>query len=61
MSVERIEHIVDQTNRLGADLIVLLGDYAAGHRYVTQVVTPEAWASALAGLRAPIGKRAGSP
>jgi uncharacterized protein len=58
MSVERIEHIVDQTNRLGADLIVLLGDYAAAHRYVTQLVTADAWAPALAGLRAPLGVHA---
>ena len=58
MSVERIEQIVDQTNRLGADLIVLLGDFAAGHRYVTQSVAPEAWSAALSGLRAPLGAHA---
>ena len=29
MSAERITYIVDQTNRLEPDLIVLLGDYAA--------------------------------
>src|SRR5919109_2325974 len=58
MSAERIEYIADQTNRLGADLIVLLGDYAAGHRYVTQLVPADAWAPALAGLRAPLGVHA---
>jgi hypothetical protein len=34
----------------GGDLIVLLGDYAAKHRYVTQLVAPEAWASARSRL-----------
>ena len=38
MEVERIESIVEQTNNLGADLIVLLGDYAAGHRFVMERV-----------------------
>jgi predicted MPP superfamily phosphohydrolase len=58
MSAERIAQIADQTNRLGADLIVLLGDYAAKHRYVTQLVAPEAWAAALSDLRAPLGVHA---
>ena len=31
MSLERIEAIVARTNALSADLIVLLGDYVAGH------------------------------
>jgi predicted MPP superfamily phosphohydrolase len=58
MSAERIAAIGDHTNRLGADLIVLLGDYAAGHRYVTQPVMAETWAAALSGLRAPLGVHA---
>src|ERR1700709_2826387 len=33
MSLERIEAIVDRTNALDADIIVMLGDYAAGHRH----------------------------
>src|SRR5262245_65088649 len=32
MSLARIRSIVDHTNNLGADLIVLLGDYVGGHR-----------------------------
>src|SRR4030088_726946 len=35
MSLERIEAIVDRTNALDADVIVMLGDYVAGHRHVT--------------------------
>ena len=32
MTPERIRSIVERTNGLGADMIVLLGDYVAGHR-----------------------------
>src|SRR5262245_60227894 len=38
MSAERIASIVDATNGLAADMIVLLGDYTAGHRFVTGAV-----------------------
>ena len=40
------------TNGLGADLIVLLGDYVAGHRFVTgQVDARDMGGGALSGLR----------
>jgi uncharacterized protein len=58
MDVERIERIVQDTNALGADLIVLLGDYVAGHDKITAIVPNEDWARALAGLRAPLGVHA---
>jgi predicted MPP superfamily phosphohydrolase len=58
MDVERIESIVEQTNGLGADLIVLLGDYIAGHRFVTDHVPSDDWSKALAGLKAPLGVHA---
>ena len=58
MDLERIRSIVETTNALGADLIVLLGDYVAGQRYVTGYVPAHAWAQALAGLRAPLGVHA---
>ena len=58
MDVERIHSIVEQTNALGADLIVLLGDYAAGHRFVTERVHSDEWSKALAGLKAPLGVHA---
>src|ERR1700704_5063607 len=38
MSLERIEAIVERTNSLNADIIVLLGDYVAGHRHVTRYI-----------------------
>jgi len=55
MDVERIQRIVHRTNQLGADLIVLLGDYVAGHDKITAIVPDEDWARALGALRAPLG------
>ena len=55
MSAERIAAIVETTNGLGADMIALLGDYAAGHRYVTGPVHSRDWSAAL---RAPLGVHA---
>jgi predicted MPP superfamily phosphohydrolase len=59
MTVERINSIVDQTNKLNADVIVLLGDYVAGLRYYrTAEVHSDEWSKALAGLKAPLGVHA---
>ena len=58
MSVDHIAAIVARTNALGADIVVLLGDYVAGHRHVTRRVPADEWAAALAGLRAPLGVHA---
>jgi uncharacterized protein len=58
MTVERIHAIVDQTNGLGADLIVLLGDYVVGMRYFSIPVPDDEWSKALAGLKAPLGVHA---
>lgn len=55
MSAERIDSIVRHTNELGADLIVLLGDYVAGQRLVTRYVDAAEWAPVLGRLRAPLG------
>jgi predicted MPP superfamily phosphohydrolase len=49
MGPDRIARVVDETNALGADLIVLLGDY------VTHGVSAPAYAEYLARLRAPLG------
>jgi predicted MPP superfamily phosphohydrolase len=51
----RIEEIVAATNALRCDLIVLLGDFFATHRFVTEVVPHEVWAGALGELKAPLG------
>jgi len=58
MPAERIASIAEITNKLNADMIVLLGDYAAGHRYVTAAVPSTEWAAALGGLKAPLGVHA---
>lgn len=58
MDVPRIAEIVDYANALEPDLVVLLGDYEARHRWTTGLVAPQAWAARLAQLRAPLGVHA---
>jgi uncharacterized protein len=58
MSLDHIAAIVERANALEADIIVLLGDYVAGHRHVTRRIPADEWAAALAGLRAPFGVHA---
>jgi len=58
MSLDRIQSIVDRTNALRADVIVLLGDYVAGHRHVSRFIPAGEWAAVLAGLKAPLGVHA---
>ena len=58
MSLQHIEAIVERTNALNADIIVMLGDYVAGHRHVTRFIPPSEWAPVLAGLKAPLGVHA---
>ncbi len=55
MGIERVREVVDAGNALKSDLIVVLGDYFATHRFVTERVPPPAWAAELARLRAPLG------
>jgi hypothetical protein len=58
MPPERVQGIVEQTNGLGADLIVLLGDYMTRSRFAFEPMAPEEAAVVLAGLRAPLGVHA---
>ena len=58
MPLARIEAIVAATNALGADTIVLLGDFAASHKFKTRSIAPQDWAKALAHLQAPLGVHA---
>jgi predicted MPP superfamily phosphohydrolase len=58
MSLDRIHGIVERTNSLNADVIVMLGDYVAGHRKVTRFIPASEWAGVLAGLKAPLGVHA---
>lgn len=57
MTGERVANIVARTNALGADMILLLGDYIAGHKYQTPIPSEE-WTQALQGLSAPLGVHA---
>ena len=58
MSLNHIQAIVERANALGADIIVMLGDYVAGHRHVTRIIPAGEWAPVLAGLKAPLGVHA---
>src|SRR5712672_787956 len=58
MSLNHIQAIVERANALGADIVVMLGDYVAGHRKVTRFIPAGEWAPVLAGLKAPLGVHA---
>ena len=58
MPAARIRSIVAQTNALHPDVIVLLGDFAASHRFNTRPVGPHEWAQAMGELSAPLGVHA---
>ncbi|HEX7919827.1 MAG TPA: metallophosphoesterase [Bradyrhizobium sp.] len=58
MSLDRIAEIVERTNALNPDIIVLLGDYVAGLRHVTRFIPASEWAAVLKDLKAPLGVHA---
>ena len=58
MPYERIRAIAVHTNALSPDIVVLLGDFAASHRFRGKPVPPQDWADALSVLRAPLGVHA---
>ena len=58
MTLDHIAAIVERTNALNADIIVMLGDYVAGHSHVTRYIPAAEWAPVLAGLKAPLGVHA---
>lgn len=58
MSVARINQIVARANELEPDVHLLLGDYAAGHKWITQPVHSDEWSAALGQLKAPLGVHA---
>jgi uncharacterized protein len=55
MGIARVREVVDVAQALKSDLIVVLGDYFATHRFITEHVPPAAWSAELARLRAPLG------
>jgi hypothetical protein len=55
MGLARVKQVVDAGNALGSDLVVLMGDYFATHRFITERVPNAAWAAELGRLKAPLG------
>jgi predicted MPP superfamily phosphohydrolase len=55
MGLARIRDVIDAAQAERADLIVVLGDYFATHRFITEHVPHAAWAAELARLKAPFG------
>ncbi len=55
MGIERIRNVVDTANALRSDIVLLLGDFVATHRFVTEHVPGSVWAAELARLSAPLG------
>jgi uncharacterized protein len=58
MSAARIRRICEMANALEPDVTLLLGDYAADHKWQSRAVAPAEWAEALTPLRAPLGVHA---
>ncbi len=57
LPMARVNAIVDATNALEPDLVVLLGDFVqAIHRFGTRPVPMADWAAGLARLHAPLGR-----
>jgi uncharacterized protein len=52
MTVAHIRLVIEGANELRPDLVVLLGDYFAAHRFVTEHVPRERWARELGRLAA---------
>ena len=58
MSVSRVRAAVDLANAQGGDLILLMGDYRASHRYQLEHVPIAVSAPLLGRLKAPLGVHA---
>jgi predicted MPP superfamily phosphohydrolase len=60
LGLARLDRIVATTNALGADAILLLGDYVPGVRIgrYAEFIEPPVWAAKLSELKAPLGVHA---
>lgn len=61
MPPSRVRSIVEATNRLGADLIVMLGDFVGSYQFIRRFGKPvpkALWTPILADLKAPLGRYA---
>jgi predicted MPP superfamily phosphohydrolase len=57
LGVQALESIIEKTNALNPDLILLLGDFEEGPRFSSHV-HPADWARPFAALKAPLGVHA---
>lgn len=55
MGLAHIRRIIAEAKTLKSDLVVLLGDFFATHRFVTERVPHDVWAGELAQIEAPLG------
>lgn len=55
MGLERVRFLVERTNALKPDIVLLLGDYIADHKWQHDPVPEQAWADLFGGLSAPLG------
>jgi predicted MPP superfamily phosphohydrolase len=55
MGLARVREVVDAAQAVSGDLVVIMGDYFATHRFITEHVPHGAWAAELARLKAPLG------
>ncbi|WP_299476388.1 metallophosphoesterase [uncultured Roseibium sp.] len=58
MGLERVKYIVERTNALKPDIILMLGDYVADHKMQYEPIPPQAWADLFAEFSAPLGTHA---
>jgi predicted MPP superfamily phosphohydrolase len=58
MGLDRIRGIVDTSNALRSDIVLLLGDFVATHKFVTEPIPAPVWAAELSRLKAPLGVHA---
>ena len=55
MPAERVQEFARITNALAPDVVLLVGDFTTRHRWFSDPVPHEAWAKALAAIKAPLG------
>jgi len=58
MGLDRLRFVVERTNALKPDIVLMLGDYVAGHRFRTGSIPSRDWANVFAGFTAPLGTHA---
>ncbi|MEO1112272.1 MAG: metallophosphoesterase [Pseudomonadota bacterium] len=55
MGLDRVRFIVERTNALKPDIVLMLGDYVASHRWQSAPIPAQAWADLFGSFNAPLG------